>query len=162
MSKKILLKTLLTTSTVGLLGGGIAASLVGCSPKSQNNSGTKVLTINASNTIGTVGTALPIAVTYSGFNYDVTGHRFELHGSDARYFLFGAENGSGTLNVTLNINATEARAYNLQIKDTSDNTVAPSNTVPITLNAPVVGNLTIEVTSSSTGEVGTELDVAGT
>jgi hypothetical protein len=39
MNKKILLKTLLTTSTVGILGGGIASSLVlsSCSNKSEKN-----------------------------------------------------------------------------------------------------------------------------
>jgi hypothetical protein len=128
----------------------------------DKNYGTKVLTIGASNTIGTVGTALPIVVTYSGFNYDVTEHSFELYGNDATYFSLSAGSVSGTLDVVLSDSATEARAYNLQIRDITDDTVVPSNIVPITLNAPVVENLAIEVTTSYTGGVGEELDVAGT
>jgi hypothetical protein len=120
------------------------------------------LTIGASNTIGTVGTVLPIVVTYSGFNFDVTGHSFALNGSDASYFSLGAENGSGTLNVTLNTSATEARAYNLQIKDRTDNTVVPSNIIKMTLTNPAQKALQINVSTPTITANGIELYIEGT
>jgi hypothetical protein len=68
MSKKIFVKTLLTTSTVGLLGGGIASSLTltSCSNKSE-----KALEIDTSTpTITNEGTTLNISGSYSTFNFN--------------------------------------------------------------------------------------------
>jgi hypothetical protein len=79
MSKKVFIKTLLTTSTVGLLGGGIAASLVGCSPK-----GTRALIIESTSPVtGEVGKDLTITCSYReiGFkdrNLEIIGEEFKL------------------------------------------------------------------------------------
>jgi hypothetical protein len=67
MNKKIFVKTLLTTSTVGLLGGGIAASLVltSCSKKTEP-SNFEIKRAPGSDISGPAGTALTVKGTFTG------------------------------------------------------------------------------------------------
>jgi hypothetical protein len=70
MGKKVLIKTLLTTSTVGLLGGGIASSLTltSCSKKSEK---TLVIELDEGSKITTnQGVELSIQGTYDASDFD--------------------------------------------------------------------------------------------
>jgi hypothetical protein len=151
MSKKIFVKTLLTTSTVGLLGGGIAASLVGCSPK-----GTRALIIESTSPITReVGDDFTIKCSYReiGFkdrNLKIIGEDFEpLEIIDDE-----------TFRVTLPA-GTPANTYNLCVYDSISG--VESNSIPVTLLEKNSSTKVLTITPDATElVVGDSYEISGT